>query len=246
MVGCAGHRRKTARGAHAPEDRHRRRRGGDEDPCEVPARAGERGVRAAARARRSSRRSCAPTRSTSGWTRSCWSRSTASSTSRAARRSARSTRPAAAARRAGRRWRLAARRPADRPARARRGLRLRRRCCCSAVILVLGFTGEEDEPQDAGNETTEQASDADREREDEARERAAGAARGARAAGAQASARRTVVRLRLVPAEPTYACVVDGSGKQLFGGNLSRARDDAREADPDQPRPDVGARDRER
>ena len=30
-----------------------------------------------------------------------------------------------------------------------------------------------------------------------------------------------MVSLRLVPAEPTYACVVDGSGKQLFGGTLS-------------------------
>jgi hypothetical protein len=32
------------------------------------------------------------------------------------------------------------------------------------------------------------------------------------------------VRLRLVPAEPTYACVVDGSGEMLFGGTLSEPR----------------------
>ena len=30
------------------------------------------------------------------------------------------------------------------------------------------------------------------------------------------------MRLRLVPAEPTYACVVDGSGKTLFGGTLAK------------------------
>ena len=55
----------------------------DQDPREVPARARERGVRDAARARRSSRRSCAPTPRCSGSTRTCWSRSTGRTTRRA-------------------------------------------------------------------------------------------------------------------------------------------------------------------
>ena len=46
----AGDRRDPARGAHAREDRRLRSRGGDEDPRQVPPRAGERGVGAAARA----------------------------------------------------------------------------------------------------------------------------------------------------------------------------------------------------
>ena len=88
-----------------------------------------------------------------------------------------------------------------------------------AVILVLGFTGEDEEPGDAGSQTTEQASDPDRERQAAAKERRA--RRAARARRARRKREATVVRLRLVPAEPTYACVVDGNDKQLFGGNLS-------------------------
>ena len=89
-----------------------------------------------------------------------------------------------------------------------------------AVILVLGFTGEENDG-DSENPTTEQATDADRDRQAEARrERRERRAARARRARRQREAR--VVRLRLVPAEPTYACVVDGNGEQLFGGNLTQ------------------------
>jgi cytoskeletal protein RodZ len=87
-----------------------------------------------------------------------------------------------------------------------------------AVILVLGFTGEEDEPENAGTTTTEQASEAERER------RAARERRERRQARARRERRRreaSVVRLRLAPAEPTYVCVVDGNDEQLFGGTLS-------------------------
>ena len=67
-VAMAGDRRQPARGANAPAHRHHRGRGGHEDPRQVPARARERGVGPAARARRSSRASCAPTPTTSGST----------------------------------------------------------------------------------------------------------------------------------------------------------------------------------
>ena len=46
----AGDRGDASRDADAPPDRHDRGRGGDEDPGQVPARAGERGVGPAARA----------------------------------------------------------------------------------------------------------------------------------------------------------------------------------------------------
>ena len=89
----AGHRSHASRGAHAREDRHLRGRGGDEDPREVPARARERGMGPAARARRTSRASCARTPSRSTSTPSCSSTSTSCATS-ACRRSScsRSTR----------------------------------------------------------------------------------------------------------------------------------------------------------
>ena len=70
-------RRDAARGADARQDRHLRGRGGDQDPRQVPARARERGVGPAARARRSSRASCAPTPRRWASTRRRWSRSTA-------------------------------------------------------------------------------------------------------------------------------------------------------------------------
>ena len=89
-----------------------------------------------------------------------------------------------------------------------------------AVIIVLGLTADEKPEDDTGAQTGEQARDesADQRR----RERAA--ARKRRAAAKRrrerAAAKRSV-SLRLVPSSPVYACVVDGSGKQLFGGNLS-------------------------
>ena len=100
----AGHRRIAARGADARADRHLGDRGADEDPREVPARARERGMGPAARARRTSRASCArtPRRSTS--TPSCSSTSTSCATSASARSScSRSTPPRRAASAAARR-----------------------------------------------------------------------------------------------------------------------------------------------
>ena len=98
----AGDRRDPARGAHAREDRHLRGRGGDEDPRQVPARAGERGVGPAARAHVRQARSCARTPTTSASTPSCSSRSTACATSirpsSTWRRSPRTSGPSAARR----------------------------------------------------------------------------------------------------------------------------------------------------
>jgi len=89
-----------------------------------------------------------------------------------------------------------------------------------AVILILGFTGEDE--GDKGDTTSGQQARDERAAQERARERR-------RAKRAREQRRRTrqaasAVRLRLEPAEPTYACVVDGSGKQLFGGTLSRAQ----------------------
>jgi hypothetical protein len=87
------------------------------------------------------------------------------------------------------------------------------------VILVLGFTGE----NKGGDATTtppaapvskpDQAAAAKRKR---ARERAAQDRKRKERAAAKGT-----VSVRLAPAEPTYACVVDGSGSQRFGGTLS-------------------------
>jgi cytoskeletal protein RodZ len=88
-----------------------------------------------------------------------------------------------------------------------------------ALILVLGFTGEDEEGgDDTGATNGEQARD-ESAADQRARERRR--ARRARERRRRQRQEASVVRLRLVPAEPTYACVVDGSGKQLFGGNLS-------------------------
>jgi cytoskeleton protein RodZ len=93
-----------------------------------------------------------------------------------------------------------------------------------AVILVLGFTGD-DKNGSSTTPTTEGSRQATQDAA--ARERAAARKRRERAAARRrkqrAAAARTV-KLRLVPAEPTYACVVDGSGNQKFGGTLSAGR----------------------
>jgi cytoskeleton protein RodZ len=81
-----------------------------------------------------------------------------------------------------------------------------------AVILVLGITGDnKDNGSGSSTTTTRQAGDGttDRTRKPSSR------------SGSGTSKPPTVVRLRLAPVEPTYACVVDGSGRQLFGGTMS-------------------------
>ena len=91
-----------------------------------------------------------------------------------------------------------------------------------AVILVLGFTGENgDEGGETGSTNGQQARD-----ESAAQERARERRRAKRARERRRRQRAlaSTVRLRLVPAEPTYACVVDGSGEMLFGGTLSEPR----------------------
>jgi hypothetical protein len=92
-----------------------------------------------------------------------------------------------------------------------------------AVILVLGFTGEngEDGGDTTGTTTGEQARD-ESAAQQRARERRR--AKRARERRRRERAAASTVRLRLVPAEPTYACVVDGSGEMLFGGTLSEPR----------------------
>ena len=91
-----------------------------------------------------------------------------------------------------------------------------------AGILVLGLTADEEEPG-GGGETTEQARKGDATRRERARERRA-ARRRAAARRRRREEDRSFVRLQLAPQEPIYACVVDGAGKQLFGGTLQRTR----------------------
>jgi cytoskeleton protein RodZ len=92
-----------------------------------------------------------------------------------------------------------------------------------ALFLVLGLTGEDqdDGGNDTGATTCEQARD-ESAAEQRARERRR--ERRARERRRRQRAEASVVRLRLVPAEPTYACVVDGSGEMLFGGTLTEPR----------------------
>ena len=91
-----------------------------------------------------------------------------------------------------------------------------------AVILVLGFTGENgDEGGETGSTNGQQARD-ESAAQQRARERRR--AKRARERRRRQRALASTVRLRLVPAEPTYACVVDGSGEMLFGGTLSEPR----------------------
>jgi len=92
-----------------------------------------------------------------------------------------------------------------------------------AVIIFLGVTADEKDDGGDSTQTTEQARDESaaqtraRERAQARRRRAAAKRRREKAAAAR------TVRLRLDPSSPVYACVVDGSGKQLFGGTLSEA-----------------------
>jgi cytoskeletal protein RodZ len=84
------------------------------------------------------------------------------------------------------------------------------------VILVLGFTGDNGSKDD----TTPQSSQPDQSRASQTAEQKR-KERARKKKERDAAAARRTVKLRLVPAEPTYACVVDGSGKQKFGGTLS-------------------------
>jgi cytoskeletal protein RodZ len=90
------------------------------------------------------------------------------------------------------------------------------------VFLVLGLTAQ-DSGKDTTTPTTGRAGTpaqtaADKARKKKERDRAARKKK--RAAAAKAK----VVTLRLAPAEPTYACVVDGTGKLRFGGTMSTPR----------------------
>jgi len=90
-----------------------------------------------------------------------------------------------------------------------------------AVILVLGFTGENGDEKDK-TDTTSSGEHARDESAAQERARERRRAKRARERKRRARAAASTVRLRLTPAEPTYACVVDGSGKILFGGTLSQ------------------------
>jgi cytoskeletal protein RodZ len=89
-----------------------------------------------------------------------------------------------------------------------------------AVIIILGLTADDKNSGDGGTKSSEQARDESAAKA-KARERAAARKRRAAAKRRKARAKPKVVQLRLTPAAPVYACVVDGSGKQLFGGTLS-------------------------
>jgi cytoskeleton protein RodZ len=90
-----------------------------------------------------------------------------------------------------------------------------------AVIIFLGLTADDNGSGNGGTQSSQTAKDdskakaKERERAQAKKKRAAAKRRRQKAAAAK------TVRLRLVPSSPVYACVVDGSGKQLFGGTLS-------------------------
>jgi cytoskeleton protein RodZ len=84
-----------------------------------------------------------------------------------------------------------------------------------AFFLILGLTGD-DEGSDNGSqggETTSERSSAEARRERARRRRAR--------ERQQAAERPTRVSLRVIPAVPTYVCVDDGAGKELFEGTIS-------------------------
>jgi hypothetical protein len=89
-----------------------------------------------------------------------------------------------------------------------------------AVIIFLGLTADDKNSSGGGSKSTQQATDASAKAK--ARERARVKKRRAAAKRRkQKAAQASVVRLRLTPSAPVYACVVDGTGKRLFGGTLS-------------------------
>lgn len=89
------------------------------------------------------------------------------------------------------------------------------------LIIFLGLTADDKNDEAGDGPPAAQVSDENAAKVKAREKRRQKRAREKRAK-ARAKAKPTVVRLRLTPAEPTYACVVDGSGKQLFGGTLSR------------------------
>jgi cytoskeleton protein RodZ len=89
-----------------------------------------------------------------------------------------------------------------------------------AVIIILGLTADDKDSGGGGKQSSQQARDESAAKAKE-RERAAARKRRAAARRRKARARPKTVQLRLTPSAPVYACVVDGSGKQLFGGTLS-------------------------
>ena len=181
------HRGHPPRGADAPAPRHRGCRVEDQDPRQVPARARERGVRDAARARRSSRRSCAPTPRRSGSIRRCWSRSTAPTyESRDEVEHLQPLGPTAVARDR----RRGAARPAARPL---GGDRPGRGASWSASLLVIGLVGGDDEGGGGGSASGDEPRP--RRTETHARQRPE-QPRAAEAGGAAHRARQPDLRLR--------------------------------------------------
>jgi cytoskeleton protein RodZ len=89
-----------------------------------------------------------------------------------------------------------------------------------AVIIFLGLTADD---KGSGGGGTKSSDTASKDSKAKARERErARAKRAAAKRRRQKAAQSKVVRLRLTPSSPVYACVVDGSGKRLFGGTLSQ------------------------
>jgi transcriptional regulator with XRE-family HTH domain len=92
-----------------------------------------------------------------------------------------------------------------------------------AVIIILGLTADDNGSNGGGTQSSQQARDASAAKA-KAKKRAAARKRRAAAKRRKARAAPKVVQLRLTPSAPVYACVVDGSGKQLFGGTLSTSQ----------------------
>lgn len=94
-------------------------------------------------------------------------------------------------------------------------------------LLVLGLTDGGDDGGNDGNDRAAQTEPTDpdqsAEQKEAAEKKARRAKRRAKKRREEAAAKRRVV-LKLTPSEPTYACVVDGNGKQLFGGTLAKAQ----------------------
>ena len=183
----------AARDAHAQPHRHHRGRGGHEDPREVPACAGERGVGPAARAHL---RQDLPAHVRG------LPRARRAQARRGVPPALRAAQPAGARRRCG--PNLSGRRgaPAPRLDRAVAGARSWASCCSSASLYLLGTWGDDDEepaPTAERAATPTATADAD----------AAGRERAPPAAP-------TRVRLRIVASGPVSVCLEAADGTPLI------------------------------
>ncbi len=79
-------------------------------------------------------------------------------------------------------------------------------------------------PTEAEKAAEKERTAADAKAEAARKRKAARRKRQAKAAAERKAVAKRQLVVRLVPAEPSYACIVDGAGKRLFGGTLSQRR----------------------